>query len=536
MAGTVVDTTVKGARVLVGGGAALFVGIPVAVAAASLGFLAVHGFRGLKVGYNTLGFLNKIKTDSEFTPTAYGQKLATPLKSTYNNYQAFVKAATGIDVLPEWTGQDHNPHSLDPLYDMEEKTNYDFELSRGLKQAKNVVIDFVNSGGMTYPMKLESGSSADSYLSTRTKTMTDIANHVASKTSGTTSPIPTETKELHAATEALTDFQHYISLGLEMDPSQGVEYFQKLHNTIESELTKQLEADKTAVETLCGADLPLKNDMLKTLTESHDKQLKELNEKITADKIKLQEAARKENERIFFLSHVIRQNPDLKPVFEQLSADAKVKRASTAASSTVSATISPDATISFYGIDPAKISSFKAFGAEIKRGDNGEYTMALPCTLFFRDMGDLEDKTKQRITMLVKAIKANSGREKIELFVKHNDPVHALYLARKMFEACREEGYLEANIEIKVNGKVVPLLSAANTVDKDGKEVKGEQGLVRNETEKEAIDKKAATFDTVRQNNFSQLKANVQANRTDNKTMKELIDEEKASRPTHSSP
>lgn len=515
----------QGVRVLAGGTVSAAMA-PIALVAASLSFLAIHSYRGLKVAGNVVRSINQIKTDEEFIPATFGQKLQTPLKSTYNSYSQFVNAAIGREVLPEWTGEDYNPNPLDPLHDRKETTNYNFELLNGLDQAKNVVIDFINSGGMTYHMTLESGSSATNYLDARNKTIKDIEQTIQTKTSSSSPPpaIPAVNKALADATTALEDFEHYMRSGLEMEPSQCVEYFENLHKTIETELTAQLKADTAQIETLCAGDLSLKNEMIKALTESHDKQLKELNEKITADKVKLHEAVRKENERIFFLAHVIRQDPTLKKVIEDLSAEAKLKR-TPVGTPTTTATIVDSAKISFYGVDPAQISSFKAFGATIAQNpkDKNEYTMELPYRFWPSNFG-LEDKTKHSIVMLIKTIKATSGSEKIKLSVDHPDPVHAMYLARKMFEACREEGYEEKDITIVCNKKTVPVLGTANSVDKDGKEIKGEQGLLRNDLAKQAIDNKALEFSKIRATNFNQLKSDIQASRP-SKPVEKLVEE-----------
>lgn len=525
-------TISEGIRVLGGTIGAIAVA-PVAITVASLGFLAVHSYRGLGVAGNFVRSINQIKTDEEFMPATFGQKLQTPLKSTYNNYAQFVNAAVGREVFSEWAGNDHNPHPLDPSYDRQAETNYDFELTKGLSQAKNVVIDFINSGGVTYPITLESGTSAQSYLDTRAKIIADIAQQIQAKTSSspTASAINLVSLDLTNTTEALADFQHYMKAGLETDPSKLFDYLQSLHNKIESELTRQLENDKNQITNLYTSNVSLRNEMIKTLTESHEKQLKELNEKIAADKVKLQEAVRKENERVFFLAHVIRQNPDLIDVFKTLSAEAKLARTPTGPNASTSATISSDATISFYGIDPAKIDAFKAFGATISKNDKNEYTLALPYRFWPSNFG-LEDKTKHSIVMLVKTIKATSGSEKIKLSVEHPDPVHALYLARKMFEACREEGYKEEDITIVCNKKTLPVLGTADSRDKDGKEIKGEQGLLRNETAQDAINKKAAAFTAMREHNFNKLKTDIQAARLAEKTVETLIDEQKATAPS----
>ena len=108
--------------------------------------------------------------------------------------------------------------------------------------------------------------------------------------------------------------------------------------------------------------------------------------------------------------------------------------------------------------------------------------------------------------------------------VSHPDPVHAMYLARKMFEACRDEGYDEKNITIVCNKKTIPIHDTAKGKDKDGNETVEEKGLLKNEIAKAAIDTRAAAHQEARNANNKRLKDEIARNRPAN-TEKSVTEE-----------
>ena len=523
-----------------------------AIVAASLAFLSVHAYRGAKVLANVNGSLNQLKTGEESIPFTFGPNLLRPLKSTFNSYSDTVKFFTGID-LGQNTDPAYNPHPLDPTSDLVPQTDYEFELSRGIKQAENVVIDFINSGGMTYNIALTSTDSPKLYLRTRKKILEDIATDIAKAPGSPTFTAPLVDSALEAAKTALSEFKNHldekIKQNIDIEPDRYLDYFETLHTNIKTEVEKQFKVDKAAITTAYISNDDLKDDMLAKLNESHSKQLEELNEKFAADKIKLQDAANQENNRIFFLAHVLKQNPDLKDVFQDLSKKAAAKRAPTPAGPhaiTIATIDTGPATITFAGIDPKVLlrdHGIKAFGADIKYdAKKEECSMTLPW--FNRGFG-LEDKNKHRIVMLVKAIKATSGGDKITLWVEHKDPEYAMYLARKMYEACREEGYKEGYkkkkgskegseekeydyITIVCNGKTIPMFDSDKKQDKEGKEIPGEKGLLRSEAEQKAIQTKADAYAEQRTKNFETLKGKIQSDRQ--AAGKDLTDEITAAR------
>ena len=504
-----------------------------AIVAASLAFLSVHAYRGAKVLANVNGNLNQLKTGEEYIPFPFGPNLLRPLKSTFNSYSDTVKYFTGID-LGQNTDPAYNPHPLDPTSDLVPQTDYEFELSRGIKQAENVVIDFINSGGMTYNIALTSTDSPKLYLRTRKKILEDIATDIAKAPGSPTFTAPTVNSALKKAETALSEFKNHldekIKQNIDIEPDRYLDYFETLHTDIKTEVENQFKEDKAAITTECAGNDDLKDNMLAKLNESHSKQLEELNKKFAADKIKLQDAANQENNRIFFLAHVLKQNPDLKDVFEDLSKKAAAKRAPTPTGPhaiTIAELRTGPATISFAGIDPKKFlaqHSIKAFGADIKYDPKkNECSLTLP---WLNNPFGLEDKTKHRIVMLVKAIKATSSGEKIKLSVEDKDPEYAMYLARKMYEACREEGYKEGHkkkegseekeydyITIVCNGKILSLVDSDKKQDKEGKEIPGEKGLLRSEAEQKAIQIKADAYAEQKTKNFETLKGKIQSDR-----------------------
>jgi hypothetical protein len=494
-----------------------------AAVAGSLAFLSIHAYRGAKVLGNVYGSIKQLETGEEYIPFQFGPNLVEPGVSTFNNYSKFIKYLTDID-LGQQEGGTYKPHPLDPTYDSDPNV----VLKKGLMQAENVVIDFINSGGMTYNIALTSTDSPKLYLKTRRKTLEDIGNDMAKPPSSITFTAPTVNPALEAAKTALSEFKnhldHKMTENIDIEPDRYLDYFQTLHTNITTEVKKQFETDNAAITTACGSDDDLKEGMLAKLSESHSKQLEELNKKFAEDKVRLQDAANQESNRIFFLAQVLKQNPHLKDVFEDLSKKAAAQRIPTGPHAVTTATVSTDpATISFAGIDPKDLlekHSIKAFRADIKYdAKKEECSMTLPW--FSRGFG-LEDKNKHRIVMLVKAIKATSGGEKIKLTVDHKDPEYALYLARKMYEACREEGYKEGYkkkegseekeydyITIVCNGKTIPIFDSDKKQDKEGKEIPGEKGLLRSKADEQAITNRADAYMEQRTVNFKKLKEDI---------------------------
>lgn len=511
-----IDSAKQVGKVL-GTGAWLVAGVPIAVVA-SLASLAVMGYRTTKRISNLKSALDQVSTNEEQRYFTFGEKLLMPLKGSYNTYRDVLKYVSG-DVLDlkEWT-HTYNPHPLDPTQDLVAETDFDFELKNGWNQAKDVVIDFINSGGMKYDINLSSSDSVNTYVEKRNEIMNRLQH--PEEVSDLTYELTTAKEELEALKEYLSE---QFKQDANINPSRYLDHLQTLHTKMTVALEDQFQADNKAIEDLYGTDRsPAQNktESLKQLKESHEKELKEIETKMAEDKKQLQEAANREINRITFLAYVYKHNPDMKDTFAELAKDADKQRKGTLTTSALGAKIiDGQLKISFKGIDPAKLEGFKAFGSTIsavkdKQGKITGYNMALASRLWPGNVFGLEEKTKHSITMLVKAIKASSGGDKITMTVDHPDPAHEMYLARKMFEVCREEGYDEKNITIQCKGKTIPIFDTAKGKDKDGNETVEEKGLLKSHGAKQAINARAEVYQTARTANFERLKKEMRDNRT----------------------
>lgn len=195
--------------------------------------------------------------------------------------------------------------------------------------------------------------------------------------------------------------------------------------------------------------------MKNALEEEKKKTVAEFEKGINEHIKKLHESAQTERNRINFIATLYENNQNMKRVIDHLNAERRDAEASIEFDKKTGRA-------TFKGVSIDDIIKMNGFlesttGRKIERSADGTFSMQLPNRFFsagyYSDVGSLNRRATDFLC-LASAVRS-CGYPKITMSVNHNDPEHAEELARQAYQACRDAGYDDKDITIKVSDKAM---------------------------------------------------------------------------------
>lgn len=196
--------------------------------------------------------------------------------------------------------------------------------------------------------------------------------------------------------------------------------------------------------------------MKNALEEEKKKTVAEFEKGINEHIKKLHESAQTERSRINFIATLYENNQNMKRIIDHLNAERRDAEASIEFDKKTGRA-------TFKGISIDDIIKMNGFlesttGRKIERAADGTFSMQLPNRFFsagyYSDGGLGLNRRATDFLCLASAVRS-CGYPKITMSVSHSDPEHAEELARQAYQACRDAGYDDKDITIKVNDKAM---------------------------------------------------------------------------------
>ena len=460
-------------------------------------------------------------------------KFDKPTMELSSKFYNMLSSGAGVIGYDMGRYEAYDPDFLSPKNDESDKTYF------YIKTAEQFSFDLLNNTGFAYDINLTSADSLKSYLAERIKSIKYIEAKIQEKKPDYILDL-TLNPELVNAEIALNKLQKELKDLHEtpINPSKYQDEFKTLSDNLAKALANQLKTDKKTLSEIGTADTnitDLTDSLQKTLEYPEKKEkdpnkkeedvvqtrLQEFKKEIAKDADSFQQAANHDMRRISFLTQVVKQDPSMRKVIEELAIKALERRQDMDEPASLDVRILGPGSLNFKNIDPNIIKKFTTnTGVEIsvtkdeKENEiKGAYSIKFPNRFSPYHYGFKgEQNIKFDMTMLVKALVAcNPSCTSIIMTIRHKDPNRARILALEAFKACRDEGFDESKITINVNGKEMPLYDKIKTVEgKEQIETKGllgRQDIESTVTLKSSIDAHSKAYQEARTQNFASLKS-----------------------------
>lgn len=200
----------------------------------------------------------------------------------------------------------------------------------------------------------------------------------------------------------------------------------------------------------------IKKDMLQALTTSQEKELKEFDKDMGEPITKLAAAAQKEMARVAFLAKLYSDEANV-AFRNEINQKALANRGAGPGEGEIELSDVPTQAL-FKGISVSDLTTIQSrTGLPLKPNGDGTFSMQLPNRilhpLYYRSS---QHNLHEDMLALPQAMRA-CGKESITMSVNHKNKEYAMELAREAYSACRESGFDEKKITIKVNGEKITL-------------------------------------------------------------------------------
>jgi hypothetical protein len=227
----------------------------------------------------------------------------------------------------------------------------------------------------------------------------------------------------------------------------------------------------------------IKNAVIKDLSESHNKQLKEF-DKSTSDALsKLHGSSAEENKQIAFIAHLARLDDTNRKQIEAIATEMRKKKGIEDPERRTGVDVNfDDDKTKISGIKISDLPHFKTItGKTIVQSAPGTFTLEMPRIdpLYYQDPRQKQLADMEHIAQAVKA----SGYDTITMNVNFKGEL-GMERGRQAYEACINQGFDPDKIIVKVNGKEMK-------PDELFKEYSGTYQKLQEKSSKLAADRKA---------------------------------------------